>query len=168
MEYFIFDTAMGWVGALTSETGLVATTLPRESADAAYYQLGSLVKHATLTSDSFSGLAKRLGDYFSGKRVHFSDALDLSRITAFQARVYEATSTIPYGETRSYGWVAERIDNPRAARAVGQALGRNPWPIIIPCHRILAGDGQLGGFTGGLETKKRLLEMESGSPRFRQ
>jgi len=75
--------------------------------------------------------------------------------------VWQATRLIPYGETRSYLWVAVQIGKPGAARAVGQALGRNPLPVIVPCHRVIAADGGLGGFTGGLEMKRRLLELET-------
>jgi len=77
--------------------------------------------------------------------------------------VWQATRLIPYGETRSYLWVAVQIGKPGAARAVGQALGRNPLPVIIPCHRVIASDGGLGGFTGGLVMKRRLLELETSA-----
>ena len=82
----------------------------------------------------------------------------------FRRLVWEATRLIPYGETRSYGWVAKQIGKPHAARAVGQALGKNPFLIIVPCHRVIAGDGTLGGFGGGLEMKQTLLEMEKTAP----
>jgi methylated-DNA-[protein]-cysteine S-methyltransferase len=77
--------------------------------------------------------------------------------------VWEITRLIPYGETRSYAWVAEQIGQPRAVRAVGQALGKNPLPIIIPCHRVITSNGKLGGFGGGLEMKKRLLSLEAAT-----
>ncbi len=157
---------MGWVGMLSGLKGLLATTLPQGSADDANHQLGSRAKRAVLSEEAFSGLTERLKSYFSGGRVDFSDKLDLSVVTDFQAKVYETSQLIPYGETRSYGWVAAQMNNPGAARAVGQALGRNPLPIIVPCHRVVADDGGLGGFTGGLETKRRLLNMESGSSRL--
>ena len=78
----------------------------------------------------------------------------------FQREVWEATRLIAYGEARSYQWVAGQIKKPKATRAVGQALGSNPLPIIVPCHRVLASDGKLGGFTGGLDMKKNLLHLE--------
>lgn len=86
--------------------------------------------------------------------------LDLSRLTPFQRKVLEAVKTIPYGETRSYKWVAERIGKPKAARAIGQALKKNPYPIIIPCHRVIRSDGRLGGYSKGIRKKKRLLKKE--------
>ena len=100
-------------------------------------------------------------DYFRGGRQTFPDDLDLSEGTPFQQAVWRTARSIPYGETRSYGWIAAAIDRPRAARAVGQAMGSNPLAIIIPCHRVVAGDGGLGGFGGGLDIKRRLLLMES-------
>lgn len=103
-------------------------------------------------------VAKALDTYFrSGNGLEALDvALDL---TPFQESVLRATRQIPAGETRTYSWVAQRIGKPRAARAVGQALGANPIPIVIPCHRVVSA-GALGGYTGGINKKKRLLELE--------
>jgi len=101
--------------------------------------------------------------YFSGHRVTFPDELDLSGATAFQREVWEVTRLILYGETRSYAWVAEQIRKPQAVRAVGQALGRNPLPTIIPCHRVITSDGKLGGFSDGVEMKRHLLGLEASA-----
>jgi methylated-DNA-[protein]-cysteine S-methyltransferase len=106
---------------------------------------------------------KRLASYFAGHKVDFPDRLDLSAAYDFQREVWEATRLIPYGETRSYSWVAAQIEKPKAVRAVGQALGRNPLPVIIPCHRVLASDGALGGFGGGLVMKRFLLNLEKSA-----
>ncbi len=81
-------------------------------------------------------------------------------VTEFQRKVYEATSRIPRGEVRSYKWIAERIGNPKAYRAVGNALNRNPLPIVVPCHRVIKSDGGLGGFAGGVRLKRKLLRAE--------
>lgn len=107
-------------------------------------------------------ILKQLDEYFAGKRREFEIEVDLSGLTPFQRRVLEVTRTIPYGETRSYGEVAAAAGKPKAARAVGQALGRNPVGIVIPCHRVVASDGSLHGFTasGGLKAKRFLLELE--------
>jgi methylated-DNA-[protein]-cysteine S-methyltransferase len=102
-----------------------------------------------------------LRKYFSGNRVLFDLPLDMSYYTRFQKAVWRATAGIPYGETRSYAWVAKKIGNPRAVRAVGQALGVNPVPIIIPCHRVIGSSGKLCGFADGLELKQKLLELEN-------
>lgn len=85
---------------------------------------------------------------------------NLSSLTSFQRKVLEVIKTIPYGETRSYKWVAERMGKPRAARAVGQALKRNPYPEVIPCHRVIRSAGKLGGYSKGTQKKRRLLKEE--------
>ena len=105
-------------------------------------------------------LAQQLRAYASGQPVHFACRLDLSSGTPFQQKVWRALQSIPRGETRSYGWVARQIGQSRAVRAVGAACGANPIPIVIPCHRVIASDGSLGGFGGGLTLKRRLLKLE--------
>lgn len=98
--------------------------------------------------------------YFRGERVGFEDIdVDLSGATEFQRRVYGTTRAIPWGKVATYGQIAKAIGKPNAQRAVGQALGRNPVAIVIPCHRVVASDG-LGGFGGGLAWKKKLLRLE--------
>lgn len=105
---------------------------------------------------------RQLGEYFAGRRRSFSLPLDFKG-TPFQRRVWSALLTIPYGETRSYGEIARQIGNPAAVRAVGAANGRNPLSIIAPCHRVIGATGKLTGFAGGLETKARLLALETGA-----
>jgi methylated-DNA-[protein]-cysteine S-methyltransferase len=102
---------------------------------------------------------RQLKDYFSKKRKSFSVKLDF-RGTEFQKKVWAALLTIPFGETRSYGQIAKQIQNPKAVRAVGAANGKNPIPIIAPCHRVIGSTGKLTGFGGGLEAKARLLALE--------
>lgn len=98
--------------------------------------------------------------YFAGEAVRFRVPLDLRAGTAFQRKVWRVLRRIPYGETRSYGWVARQIGCPRAMRAVGAACGANPVPILVPCHRVVRSDGSLGGFSGGLAVKRALLRLE--------
>ena len=102
---------------------------------------------------------RQLQDYLSGKRKSFSVKLDFDG-TDFQKQVWAALRTIPFGETRSYGQIAKQIKNPKAVRAVGAAIGKNPISIITPCHRVIGSTGKLTGFAGGLETKARLLALE--------
>ncbi|KPJ68628.1 hypothetical protein AMJ44_06045 [candidate division WOR-1 bacterium DG_54_3] len=109
----------------------------------------------------FSPLKKALRRYFAGQKMEFTVPFDLFRGTPFQKRVWNAMRKIPYGETRSYKWLARRIGSSTKARAVGQACGSNPLPILIPCHRVIREDGGLGGFGGGLHIKRKLLEIES-------
>lgn len=160
LYYTIFETSRGWIGILASKTGLLAVTLPQTTQQRALESLGERVKHAILSPKSFSDITKRFQDYYSGKKTTFPDEPDFSKATAFQRQVWEATRLIPCGETKSYGWVAKQIGKPLAVRAVGQALGKNPLPIVVPCHRVIAGDGGLGGFGAGLEMKQTLLELE--------
>jgi methylated-DNA-[protein]-cysteine S-methyltransferase len=106
--------------------------------------------------------ARQLDQYFAGKRRSFDVPLALDG-TPFQEQVWLALAEIPYGETISYAELARWVGRPQAFRAVGQANGANPIPIILPCHRVVAADGTIGGYGGGLPTKRRLLALESGS-----
>ncbi len=163
LKYTIFNTNIGWLRILASPMGLRNISLYYHSDKDAYQVLTEGLNQAEYSPDYFSDLIKRLNNYFNGEEVTFSDRLDLSGTTSFQHQVWETTRLIPYGEIRSYQWVAEQIKKPRATRAVGQALNRNPLLIIIPCHRVIASDGKLGGFRGGSEVKKHLLQIESST-----
>ena len=163
LNYATFDTDMGWVGILGSKRGLLSITLPQRSTQEVRRLFGDRVNRATWSHVYFQDLIKRLKIYFSGHKTTFPDEIDLSGATAFQRGVWKATRLIPYGETRSYNWVAKQIKKPNAVRAVGQALSRNRLPIIIPCHRVVASDGKLGGFSGGVEIKRYLLWLEASA-----
>ena len=151
------------MGILGSNQGLQRTTLPQSSEQQVRRLLGDSLGQAECSPHLFTGLMERFRAYFAGHRIDFPDKLDLSGATPFQRRVWEVTRLIPYGDTRSYLWVAEQIKQPGAVRAVGQALGGNRLPIIIPCHRVLAKSGSLGGFGGGLEMKSYLLSLEASA-----
>lgn len=105
---------------------------------------------------------RQLEDYFSGSLREFSVEIALSCGTEFEKTVWLAISEVPYGETRTYKWLAGRIGKPGACRAVGRALAKNPIPIVLPCHRIIESDGHIGGYSceGGVDLKRRLLDME--------
>ena len=107
----------------------------------------------------FDEVRRELGEYFEGKRESFDVPLEADG-TDFQRDVLGALQQIPYGETRTYGEIAEHLGKPRASRAVGAANGRNPIPILIPCHRVIGSDGSLTGFGGGIDTKEFLLSLE--------
>ena len=160
LYYTVFETKKGWIGILASKAGLLSVTIPQTTQKQAIAAMGAQVKQATLSPELFSELEKRFQGYYSGKKIVFHEKLDYSNCTAFQKEVWEATRLIPYGETRSYGWVAWQIGKSQAARAVGQALGKNPFLIIVPCHRVISGNGGLGGFGGGLDMKQKLLKLE--------
>lgn len=111
--------------------------------------------------DELTDSAGQLLEYFAGERRRFDLDVDFAGATEFQRAVLEATSRIPFGATVTYGELAERIDRPGASRAVGAALGRNPVPIVVPCHRVVRSDGSVGGYTAGTGYKEQLLELES-------
>jgi O-6-methylguanine DNA methyltransferase len=111
---------------------------------------------------ALSPVTRQLHEYFEGARSRFDVPVDLSRLTSFQQRVLQVTRTIARGTVWTYRQVAEALGNPKASRPVGQALGHNPVPIVIPCHRVIAGDGSLGGYSAGagLDSKRFLLRLE--------
>ena len=115
---------------------------------------------ATESITSFKTIRTFLDRYLQGRMVDFEVDLDISQLGEFTQKVLEELMTIPYGETRTYGWLAKKVGKPGAARAVGQALKRNPIPIIIPCHRVIRDDGTIGGFSMGVNLKERLLALE--------
>lgn len=111
-------------------------------------------------ADALEEVEEEMEEYFGGDLEQFTVAVDLSDLGDFQRAVLDETARIPFGEVIPYGELARRIDRPGAARAVGNALGANPVAIVVPCHRIVASDGSLGGYTGGVQCKRRLLEVE--------
>ncbi len=156
------QTALGWVGFSWSERGLVAVTLPQQTEAEALEQLPASPE-TILPLPSWLGLGvltDKLRRYFEGREVTFDEPLDPQVGTDFQRRVWAAARAIPRGKTRTYGQVARMAGSPRAARAVGQAMARNPRPIVVPCHRVVGSDGSLTGYGGGVEMKRRMLEME--------
>jgi len=128
-------------------------------------ELGERFTGAVYDADVLPRFQNQLRDYFSGQPVRFDVDIDLHDVTDFQRRVLEACATIDYGSTLTYRQLAELVGRPRAARAVGNAMARNPLPLVIPCHRVVAGNGKLGGFSAeqGVALKERLLAMEAAS-----
>jgi O-6-methylguanine DNA methyltransferase len=119
----------------------------------------------SLRARALAGQAREeLAEYLRGLRSFFSVPVDLSAVAPFQRSVLDATATIPFGEVRSYRWIAERVGSAKAVRAVGTALGHNPVSIVVPCHRVLRTDGSLGGYALGLDLKTRLLDLEHETP----
>jgi len=146
--YDIFKTPLGELYLIFSGTVLTGISFVRPSGTA--YKRGSAPK----------AFLKELESYFQGENDCFNQEVVFLTGTAFEKSVWMTLKEIPFGETRSYKWVAEHIGNPAAVRAVGQALSKNPIPIVIPCHRVIESDGSIGGYAGGVNTKVRLLEME--------
>ena len=161
----LFDTAFGVCGIAWSPDGLIRVQLPERDAGLTEKRLrakaGSRVEQNL--PRAIADCVTRLQRYFAGAPVDFRDApLDFTGVSAFNADVYRALRGIGWRQTTTYGALARRVGNPQAAQAVGVAMATNPWPIIVPCHRVLAAAGKLGGFTapGGAATKLKLLRME--------
>lgn len=161
LKFSCFKTEWGWIAVVGSSEGLFRTILPAPDETTAVNNVTWGIK-ARQEDDEFTEVRQAFIDYFKGRKVEFRFPVDLELLgcTDFQWDVWEATVRIPYGQLRSYGWIADEIGRPRAARAVGQALGVNQLPIIIPCHRVVRFDGSLGGFSGGLHWKEELLRLE--------
>jgi O-6-methylguanine DNA methyltransferase len=165
----------GWEGAGVSIDLLDRLSIEATPRGVARIDLGDAVPAqgaATPGRPPGGGAASRIADqareemseYLDGRRAFFSVPVDLTALPEFQRQVLQTALRIPFGEARSYAWIARHIDRPRATRAVGTALARNPVPFIVPCHRVLRTDGGLGGYALGLPLKRRLLEFERGTP----
>lgn len=141
---------VGWLELRTSPKGVTSIS----------YAGSVAAKQGKPSDPIMKQLVEELERYFSGNLKAFSVPLDPPEATPFFHRVWEELVRIPYGETRSYGEIAHAVGNPGAARAVGSANHRNCIPILIPCHRVIKGDGTLGGYASGLEIKKKLLALE--------
>lgn len=157
----LFESRFGLVGIASSAEGIVRLSFPIRSEGAFRRRLREEYPGSTLSDGRRENAkaARQISRYLDGRIRQFDLPLDL-RGSEFRRRVLAAVAEIPYGKTASYGDIARRVGSPRGARAVGQAVGANPIPLIIPCHRVIASDGSLGGFGLGLPMKRRLLELE--------
>ena len=162
-----FDTPAGRVLAALTDRGLarIAYLDTHGGADAVVDDLAARLSTRILERQSdFAPLRRELDEYFSGTRVGFDLPIDWSLVPGFGRRVLRATARIPYGERASYGEVAALAGSPGGARAAGNALGSNPIPIVVPCHRVVRAGGALGGYTGGIDRKLMLLRVEDEHP----
>ena len=168
-HYFVFETAAGFCGIAWSEAGITRFMLPSSTAEGTEHNLRRRVANAAPGSPpahivAAVNAAKR---YFDGEQIDFSDLhLDLSGQDEFFNQIYAAARRVGWGHTTTYGTLAKQLGlGPEVARSVGQAMAKNPVPLIIPCHRVLAAGGKLGGFSapGGSTTKQRMLELEGVS-----
>jgi len=153
-----FDTAIGHCGLAWNEHGVVGAYLPGGQRPA--------IVEASPPQFVTAAIA-RIQALLRGAKIDLADVpLDLTGVPEFHRRVYEVTSTIPAGKTLTYGQVADRLGEPGAAQAVGRALGANPVPIIVPCHRVVGADGRMVGFSapGGTDTKRAMLVIEGAIP----
>jgi methylated-DNA-[protein]-cysteine S-methyltransferase len=153
-----FKTPWGWVKIAASPKGISSVDLSPSIRQTSSRQQQAVDDGAAAVL--LTEAQTQLQAYFEGTRREFSFPVDWSAGTPFQRKVWKAISRIPYGRVRSYQWVASRVGGKQYARAVGMALGANPVPVVVPCHRIIAHDGSLGGFSCGLPVKRRLLKLE--------
>ena len=158
-----FETSWGVICTAATSDGLTLISLPSDNSDFFDEQIRERYGGWRRVESGEDNLAAetQLREFLAGKRRQFDLRLHLTG-TDFQKQVLNEVTRIPYGQTATYGEIARRIDRPGASRAVGAANGSNPLPIVIPCHRVVAGDG-LGGYAGGLDLKRKLLKLEGAS-----
>ena len=161
-RYSVFNTYFGWMGVVKGEKGLKRIILPHPEQKEVEKIIFREFPGAIEGSASLKPLTKSLRGYFTAKRSPQNFSLDWSGYSIFFVSVWRTAQTIPWGEVRTYKWLSAQLKNPRASRAAGNALGKNPLPIVVPCHRIVRSDGALGGFSapGGISLKRKLLALE--------
>lgn len=165
VAYGTLDSPVGTLLLAVTPVGLVRIAYLDGDEEAVLEELVSRISPRVLSAPRRLDEPRReLDQYFSGRRHEFELALDWQLMTAFARRILRATAAIPYGEVSTYRQVATEAGSPNGSRAAGNALGSNPMPIVIPCHRVLHSGGGLGGYTGGLDRKRVLLGIERGQP----
>jgi methylated-DNA-[protein]-cysteine S-methyltransferase len=159
--YAPVDSPFGPLLAAATRRGLVKLAFPEEDVDGVLERLAQRVSPRIVAADAqLDPVRRELDEYFAGRRRGFALPLDWTLVGPFGRRVLGATAEIPYGGVLSYAEVAAEAGSPRGSRAAGNALGANPIPIVVPCHRVLRSGGALGGYGGGLDRKRFLLELE--------
>jgi len=161
VSYAQADSPFGPLLLATSERGLLRLAFPEEEPDLVLERLARRVSPRIVEAPARLERARgELEEYFAGRRRSFELPLDWTLVGPFGERVLRAAERIPYGASLTYAQVAAQAGSPRGSRAAGNALGANPIPIVVPCHRVLRGSGALGGYAGGLQRKRFLLELE--------
>lgn len=159
-HFVVYESSIGYIVIVTKNGKVVSLDVTDKGTYEARKMILSFHPDATESMTPFKTIRTLLDRYLQGREVDFDVEVDISHLGSFTRKVLNELRKIPYGETRSYGWLAKKVGKPGAARAVGQALKRNPIPIIIPCHRIIRDDGTIGGFSMGVNIKERLLALE--------
>jgi len=159
-EYVFFESSIGIISLASRNKKIIALDIHSKNLYEVKKHLSALYPGGSESEQSFKTIKLLLNRYLKGEKVDFDVDIDISGESQFTQKVLRELRKIPYGKVRSYLWIGKRMGHAMAARAVGQAVGRNPIPIIIPCHRVIREDGSLGGFSLGEEIKKRLLLLE--------
>jgi methylated-DNA-[protein]-cysteine S-methyltransferase len=164
VAYASTDSPFGTLLLARTPQGLVRLGLPGEDVDETLFDLAERISPRILEAPArFDEERRELEDYFEGRRHEFEVPIDWQLSHGFMLRARQGIAAIPYGETRTYSDLARGAGNERAVRAAGSACSRNPIPLVVPCHRVVRSDGSPGLYAGGVEMKKRLLEMENQS-----
>ncbi len=160
--YAIFKTSLGWCGIIYGKYGLIKIYLPGMKKEKLKKNIHSYNKSIVEHTGRIQILVRHICSYFKGKNVRLNLPVDMKTMTEFEKKVYKQAMKVPFGKVKSYKWLAEKAGVPNGARAVGNALSKNPVPLIIPCHRVIKSDGRLGGFSapGGILIKRKMLSIE--------
>lgn len=162
VAYTYVDSPFGRLLVATTPKGLVRVAYPEDDPDDVLDELAVSISPRVLRADAqLDPVARQLDQYFGGGRTHFEVDVDWRLTTDFARTILRGVTEVDYGNTTSYGDLAARVGSPGAPRAAGNALGANPMPIVVPCHRVVRADGALGGYTGGTDRKQYLLDLES-------
>ncbi|MEE8341907.1 MAG: methylated-DNA--[protein]-cysteine S-methyltransferase [Candidatus Neomarinimicrobiota bacterium] len=162
IHYTVFKTVVGNLGLVRDDNNFLRVYLPNEDISKSILQNKYPNEDVIENESVFEDIIDQLREYFVGNRKYFTIKTKLE-IPQFYKKVLIEVAKVPYGQTASYSQIAQKTNNPRAVRAVGSANARNPFPIIIPCHRIIANSGKLGGYRGGIKMKQYLLEFETNN-----
>ena len=162
IKYFVLHSKLGWIGIIAKSEKIKEIVFPGSR----QYIIKRIKKNYQLSRQTPNGLKRiitSLGRYLNGKKETLLFNVDLNNYTPFEKKIYRALKKVTYGDVKTYGWLARQVGSPMAARAVGNALAKNRFPFIIPCHRIIRSNGSIGEFSagGGINLKRKLLEMES-------
>lgn len=164
LRYCVFETSLGWIGVASGDAGLARITLPRPDRPAAESEVRAGLGPIEEDEAVFAPVRDQFELFLRGELTQFDLTYDDRDLSEFTRRIYECCRAIPPGQVLTYAELAAEAGRPGAARAVGRAMATNPWPIAIPCHRVVGSDGTLRGYGGGLPMKAALLSFERGRP----
>ncbi|MEO6196860.1 MAG: methylated-DNA--[protein]-cysteine S-methyltransferase [Dehalococcoidia bacterium] len=160
IRFHVAGTDLGWVPVTLSDNGLHSIELPFATREAAMRSVAESGASDPVSSAEAAKIDAMIAALVLGRPVNGTLPIDWAGITPFRRQVLEECGRIPAGQTKSYGWLAAQVGRPNAARAVGRVMATNPWPLLIPCHRVVGSTGALHGYGGGLPLKERLLKIE--------
>ena len=165
VAYGTHDSPLGTLTVFVTPRGLAGIAYPDEPIEQQVDEVASTISARVMAApERTDGVRRQLDEYFAGDRHRFDVPIDWRALHGFRERVLRATARIPFGAVSTYREIATEAGSPNAYRAAGNALGSNPVPIVVPCHRVLHAGGGLGGYTGGLDRKRYLLDLEGVSP----